>query len=106
MIKLNASSLAERIIIKPLVEKVTKSGIVISTDERKQAINTNQGTVYMIGPMAWYDLPEKPDVKVGDKVYYAKYGAMVLKVDGMETFLVMCNDKDILVTFTEEDSNE
>jgi co-chaperonin GroES (HSP10) len=101
-VQFNQESLAERVILKPLIEKVSKGGIVISTDDRKQAINTNQGEVVMIGPMAWYDLPEKPKLKPGDKVYYAKYGAMVLKADGMEDFLVICNDKDILVGYTNE----
>ena len=101
-VKFNEKSLAERLIIKPFIEKVSKGGIVIASDDRKQAINTNQGEVVMIGPMAWYDLPEKPDIKVGDKVYFAKYGAMVLKV-GSE-LLVLCNDKDILVGYeTNED---
>lgn len=102
MVKFKESSLAERLILKPLIEKTSKGGIVIATDDRKQAINTNQGEVVMIGPMAWYDLPEKPDVKVGDKVYYAKYGALVLKVDGNEDFFVLVNDKDILVGYTDE----
>jgi co-chaperonin GroES (HSP10) len=60
-VQFNQESLAERVILKPLIEKVSKGGIVISTDDRKQAINTNQGEVVMIGPMAWYDLPEKPE---------------------------------------------
>jgi co-chaperonin GroES (HSP10) len=58
-----------------------------------------KGEVMYIGPMAWYDLPEKPDVKVGDNVYYSKYGAMVIKVEGMDSFLVICNDKDVLVAY-------
>lgn len=99
MVNLKASSLAERIVIKPLIEKVSKGGIHIARSARDQAINTNQGEVFLIGPMAWYDLPEKPDVKVGDKVYYSKYGAMTIKVDGFEDFLVVCNDKDILLVY-------
>lgn len=108
-VKFKESSLAERIIIKPFIEKVSKGGIVIATDERTQAINTNRGEILFIGPQAWYDLPEKPDVKVGDKVYYQKYGAAVLKVEGEEDFLVICNDKDILVAYegdTEENLND
>lgn len=100
-VKFNEASLAERIILKPFIEKVSKGGIVIATDDRKQAINTNQGEVMFIGPQAWYDLPVKPDIKVGDKVYYAKYGAMVLKV-GKDQF-VLCNDKDILVAYEDDE---
>jgi hypothetical protein len=43
MVNLKASSLAERVVIKPLIEKVSKGGIHIARSERDQAINTNQG---------------------------------------------------------------
>lgn len=106
MMKFKESSLAERLVLKPIIlDKVSKGGIIIQADERKQAINTNQGVVLHIGPQAWFDLPEKPDIKPGDKVYYAKYGAMVLKGDGEELY-VLCNDKDILVVFEGEGTQE
>jgi co-chaperonin GroES (HSP10) len=100
--KFKESSLAERIILKPFVEKVSKGGIEIVRDTRSQAINTDRGEVLFIGPSAWYDLPEKPDVKVGDKVFYAKFGAKVLQdPEKPDEFYVLCNDKDILVGYTE-----
>lgn len=105
MVKFNEKSLGTRVLIKPFIEKVSKGGIVISRDARTQAINTNQGEVYMIGNMAWYDLPQKPDFKVGDKVYYAKYGAMTLQVDGVEDFLVLCSDVDLLVGYEHDDQD-
>ena len=95
-------TLAERVIIKPLVAKKSKGGIILSQDERSQAINADRGEVFLIGPMAWYDLPEKPDIKVGDKVYYSKYGAKTLKPEGSEDFFIICNDKDILVGYTDD----
>lgn len=104
--KFKASSLAERIIIKPFIEKQSKGGIVIARDERSQAINTDQGEIVMIGDQAWYDLPTKPDVKVGDRVYYSKYGAKVIKPEGCEDFLIICNDKDILVAYEGDNSVE
>jgi len=100
--KLLEKTLANRLILKPKVEKETKSGIIISRDERKLAIDSDQGEVFMIGPQAWYDLPEKPDIKVGDTVYYARYGAKTIKPDGFEDFLVICNDDDVLVGYTDE----
>lgn len=105
-VKFKATSLAERVVIKPLIEKVSKGGIHIARSERDQAINTNQGEIYLIGPMAWYDLPTKPDIKVGDKVYYSKYGAMVVKVEGEEDFLVICNDKDVLIAYEGDTKGE
>jgi co-chaperonin GroES (HSP10) len=97
--KFKASSLAERLILKPFIEKQTKGGILIARDERSQAVNTDQGEVFMIGPQAWYDLPTKPDIKVGDKVFYSKYGAKVLKDEVTKELYIICNDKDILVAF-------
>ena len=92
-------TLAERVIIKPLVTKTSKGGIILSQDERSQAINADRGEVFLIGPMAWYDLPEKPDIKVGDMVYYSKYGAKTIKPEGSEDFFIICNDRDILVGY-------
>jgi co-chaperonin GroES (HSP10) len=82
-----------------LIEKTTKGGIVIARDERSQAINTDQGEVVLIGPECWYDLPVKPDIRHGDKVYYSKYGAKVLKPEENEDFLIILNDTDVLVVF-------
>lgn len=107
MIKFNENSLSNRVIIRPLIlAKRSAAGLDLSAlDDRKQAINTNQGEVFMIGRDAWYDKPVKPDVKVGDKVYYSKYGGMVLKMDGMEDFLILCNDEDILVGYENDTNN-
>ena len=96
------STLANRVIIKPLIEKETKGGIILARGEREQAINTDRGMIYMIGPMAWYDLPEKPELKPGDKVYYSHYGAKTIKPEGSEEFYIICNDADILVGYQDE----
>lgn len=103
MIQFNQKSLGHRVILKPKIEKATKSGIVIARDERSQAVNTNQGEVFMIGPACWDNMENKPDIKVGDTVYYARYGAMTIKPEGSEDFLVLCNDEDLLVGYSEND---
>jgi co-chaperonin GroES (HSP10) len=56
----------------------------------------------MIGPSCW-DNMERPDIKVGDLVYYARYGAMTIKPEGSEDFLILANDEDILVGYTENE---
>lgn len=96
-----AETLAERVLLKPLIETQSKGGIFIARDERTQAINTDKGEIFMIGPQAWYDLPVKPDLKVGDKVLYSHYGAKTIK-DEKGDFFVICNDKDILVGYKDE----
>lgn len=95
-------TLGVRVILKPHIETETESGIVIARDERTQAINTDKGTVFMIGPEAWYDKPSKPNLKAGDTVYYAKWGAKVLKDEKTNDFYILCNDEDILVGYTNE----
>lgn len=95
-------TLAERLILKPLIETMSKGGIAIARDPRSQAINTDRGEVLLIGPQAWYDLPSKPDVKVGDKVYYSHYGAKTIKGENQDEYFIICNDKDILVGYKDE----
>lgn len=99
--KFSQETLAERVLLKPFIETETKGGILIARDERSQAINTDRGEVFMIGPSAWYDLPNKPDLKPGDKVFYSKYGAKVIKDEVTNEFYIICNDKDILVGYGE-----
>jgi len=102
MIQFQQASLGNRVLLKPKIEKETKSGIVIARSERDQAINTNQGEVFMIGPACWEDFTNKPDIKVGDNVYYARFGGMTIKPDEESDFLVICNDVDILVGYKDD----
>lgn len=94
-------TLGVRLILKPFIEKESKGGILIARDERSQAINTDKGEVLMVGDSAWYDKPVKPDIKPGDKVYYAKWGAKVLKDEDTGDYYIICNDEDILVGYSE-----
>ena len=100
----NQETLGQRVLIKPFIETVSKGGILISRDERSQAINTDRGEVFMVGPSAWYDLPVKPDLKPGDKVFYAKYGAKVIKDEKSDTFYIICNDQDVLLGYSEAET--
>lgn len=104
MIQFNRASLGNRVLLKPQIEKVSKGGIVLARGEREQAINTDRGEVFMVGPECWYDMPNPPEISVGDKVLYSHYGAKTIK-DG-EEFFVICNDVDILVGYTEEAQND
>lgn len=103
MVIFKQESLANRVILKPKIEKETKSGIVIARDERSQAVNTDQGEIFMVGPECWYDFKVKPDLKPGDKVYYSHYGAKILKPEDSEDFFIICNDVDILVGYSENE---
>lgn len=101
--KFKQETLGIRVLIKPLVEKMSAGGIAIVRDERTQAINTDKGEIMMIGDGAWFDQPVKPDFKVGDKVMYAKWGAKTIQdLADKETFYILCNDEDLLVGYSDE----
>lgn len=104
--KFRPETLGFRVILKPLgVEKVSKGGIDLTAiSTRTQAINTDKGEILMIGPDAWDRLNTRPDLKPGDKVMYAKYGAKTIQdPDDQETFYVLLNDEDILVGYNSND---
>ena len=101
--KFREETLVHRVIIKPHIETQTKAGIILARDERGQAINSDKGEILMIGPKAWVDFKcETPPVKVGDKVYYAKYGAKVLKDEDTGELYIILNDEDVLVGYTND----
>lgn len=98
--KFRPETLVHRVLIKPFVEKKTASGIFIAKDERKQAIDSDKGEVFMIGPEAWKPFGCKiPPVKIGDQVIYSKYGAKVIKDDETDELYIICNDEDVLVGY-------
>ena len=100
--KFRPETLVDRVIIKPFVlGKKSEGGIILPTNQRMDAVHSDKGTIFMIGPDAWGDLKKKP-VKVGDTVFYAKYGAKVLRdEDEEDSFYILCNDVDILVGYTQ-----
>lgn len=101
--KFNQNSLGFRVILKPFIEKVSKGGIALVRDERTQAINTDKGEVYMIGPEAFKALGYNAPITVGNKVYYSKYGAKVIKDEVTEELYILINDEDILVEYTDNE---
>ena len=103
--KFKPNTLGFRLILKPEgVKKMSEGGIDMSAVSlRTQAVNTDKGEVFMIGEAAWFDKPLKPDVKVGDLVFYSKYGAKTIQdPENPDEFYVLLNDEDILVGYTNE----
>ena len=99
--KFRPETLVDRVIIKPFVlGKKSAGGIVLPTNQRMDAVNSDKGTIFMIGPEAWSQFKKKP-VSIGDTVFYAKYGAKVLiNPDVEDEFFILCNAEDILVGYT------
>ena len=87
--------LADRVVVKPLErEEVTKSGIVLpdTVTEKPQ-----EGTVEAVGNGRYNEQTGKRvelDVKVGDRVMYAKYAGNEVKID--DTDYLILSEKDIL----------
>ena len=77
------------------VEEVTKSGIVLpgSAQEKPQ-----QGEIVAVGSGYVSQITGEKvplEVKVGDRVVYARYTGVEVKFDGVE--YVLLSEKDILV---------
>ena len=86
--------LGDRVVIQPTPrEEMTKSGIVLPDTAKEKP---QEGTVLAVGPGRILDdgKRESIDVKVGDKVLYAKYAGTEFKVDDEELLIV--SQKDIL----------
>jgi chaperonin GroES len=86
--------LQDRILVQPIREKeVRKSGIIIPDSAQEKPI---EGRVKAVGAgkVGEDGKRVKPDVKIGDKVLYSKYGGTEIKIEG-EDFLLMRED-DIL----------
>jgi chaperonin GroES len=86
--------LGDRVVVKPLPkEEVTKGGIVLPDTAKEKP---QEGKVIAIGPgKLTEDGKRLPmDVKVGDKVIYAKYGGTEIKEDNEE--LIILRESDIL----------
>lgn len=93
--KTKLSPLGDRLVIKPVVqEEVLASGIVIPDTAKEKP---QQGEVVATGPGRFDEDGERRipmDVKVGDRVLYAKYSGQEIKID-QEEYIVL-SEKDVL----------
>jgi chaperonin GroES len=86
--------LADRVLVKPLEkEEKTKSGIYLPDTAKEKP---QEGEVLAVGPGKMTDDGKRVplDLKVGDRVIYAKYGGTEIKVDEEE--LIILRESDIL----------
>lgn len=90
--------LADRLVVKPIErEEVTKGGIVLPDTVKEKP---QEGKVLAVGPGRLSDDGKRiaMDVKVGDRVIYAKYGGTEIRIEDEE--LVILRESDILATKT------
>jgi len=86
--------LADRVLVKPIEkEEKTKSGIYLPDTAKEKP---QEGEIIAVGPGKMTDDGKRipPDLKVGDRVIYAKYGGTEIKVDDED--LIILRESDIL----------
>ena len=82
--------LLDNILIQPLAEKKTPSGILIPETAKEKP---QEGKVVAVGPGKVEDGELiKPEVKKGDKVIYKKWGGNEVKSEGKEYLIVKAED--------------
>ncbi len=86
--------LGDRIVVKPQDEQeVRTSGGLVIPDTAKE--KPQLGEVLAVGPGEFKDGERIPvDVKVGDTVFYSKYGGTEVKHDGQD--LLILSSRDVL----------
>jgi chaperonin GroES len=86
--------LADRVLVKPIEkEEKTKSGIYLPDTAKEKP---QEGEVVAVGPGKLDENGKRipMDLKVGDRVIYAKYGGMEIKIDDVE--MMILRESDIL----------
>ncbi|MGH7640538.1 MAG: co-chaperone GroES [Candidatus Dormibacteria bacterium] len=87
--------LADRVVVKPLErEETTKSGIVLPDTAKEKP---QEGLVEAIGNGKYNEQTGQRvamDVKVGDRIIYAKYSGSEIKIDEQD-YLIL-SERDIL----------
>jgi len=86
--------LADRVVIKPTErEEVTKGGIILPDTVKEKP---QEGEIIAVGPGRLGEDGKRIalDVKVGDKVLYARYAGTEVKVDDID--YVILRETDIL----------
>jgi len=86
--------LADKIVVKPITQEETASGIIIPETVDKE--KPEKGEVMAVGPGKLLENGQRSslEVKTGDKVLFTKYSPHEVKVDGQE--LLVLSESDIL----------
>ncbi len=93
--------LGDRVVVKPLEEEERTKGGIVLPDTAKE--KPQHGEVMAVGPGEWDEEGEKRlplDVKVGDRVLFAKYSGTEFKMDDDEYLIMRHSDILALVERT------
>ncbi len=86
--------LGDRVLVRPIAkEEKTKSGIYLPDTAKEKP---QEGEIIAVGPGKYDETGKRipMDLKVGDRVIYAKYGGTEIKVDDEE--MMILRESDIL----------
>jgi chaperonin GroES len=86
------SPLGDRVLVKPTPkEEVSKGGIILPDTAKEKP---QEGTIVAVGPGRLTEDGKRiaMEVKVGEKVLYAKYAGTEIKLDGEEYLIVRESD--------------
>ncbi len=89
---MNLKPLGDRVLVKPAPkEEKTSSGLYISSGAQEKP---QKGEVVAVGEGRRDDNGNRilMDVKVGDQVFYGKFGGNEIKVDGEDYLLLHADD--------------
>ncbi len=92
--KLQLKPLADRVVLKKLDAEDKTSGGIFLPDTAKE--KPQQGEILAVGPGRTDDKGTRTamEVKVGDKVLFAKYSGTEVKIEGVD-YLIM-SERDLL----------
>jgi len=85
--------LGDRGVVKPLEEEERTKGGIVLPDTAKE--KPQHGEVLAVGPGEWDEKGSRRiplDVKVGDRVLYAKYAGTEVKADSGDILILRAND--------------
>ena len=92
--------LGNYVLIKPdPIEEQTDWGFITAVSEKEKNLNKRAqilGTLVAVGLNAWYDSPNGPWAKVGDRVSYSKYGGDFIVDPDTGEELIIVTDIDVL----------
>lgn len=86
--------LGDRVVIKPIErDEMTKSGLILPDTAKEKP---QEGEIIAVGPGKITDEGNRiaMDLKVGDRVIYARYAGMEIKIDDEE--LIIARESDVL----------
>ncbi len=87
---MNLRPLGERVVIKMTeAEETTKSGIVLPGSAKEQP---QVAEILAVGADILNDEDKKDQVKVGDKIIFARYAGTEIKLDGEELTVLKLED--------------